>query len=139
MESRPYKLICNSELALISRRVREAWSGWCRHWLLEVKPESVLCVPADADANTLNRVGQQWRRFSSEQEGELSILVEGVLPTRLAALAFGSCVPQVGTIPGIGPSRLLTDLMNVMLGDLAVARVPGSGVITSAEQLDGTG
>jgi len=135
MEVRSYKLICGSELALISERLREVWNGWCAHWLPGVNPESVMCVPADAGSNTVDRGWQPWRRFSSAQGGTFSMVVDDVLPTRLAALAFGSCVPQVGP-SGTGPSRLVADLMNAMLGDLAVRVFQAAGQsIASAEQL----
>lgn len=135
MEIRPYKLICGSELALISQRLREVWSAWCAHWLPGLNPESVTCVPADADPNRLGRSWQQWRRFSLAQSGKLSIAIDDMLPTRLAALAFGNCVPQFGP-SGTGPSRLVVDLMNAMLGELAVRVFQASGQsVVSAEEL----
>src|SRR5262245_64671041 len=135
MEALPYKLLGTSELALISRRLGEAWGGWCKHWLLGAKPDAVLCVPADEKRNTLNRVGQRWRRFASAQGGEFSVAVEDMLPRPLGALAFGSWVPQFEA-SGIGPSGLLSELIDVVLGDLAVRVFGATGQsIASVEQL----
>jgi len=136
MEIRPYKLIATSELALITKRLSALWMDWCGHWLPGVKPESPLCLPADDPRNDCNRIGQQWRRFALAQAGGLSIALDDMLPTRLAALAWGGCVPKVEASAG-GPSRLLTDLMYSMLDDLAVRLFKSAGEpITSPAQLE---
>ena len=134
MEIRPYKLLCSSELACISGCLREAWSSWCAHWLPGVKPDLAACVPADTDSNDIHRGGQEWRRFLGAEGAELRIATDAALPTQLAGLAFEGCVPQFG-LSGSEPSRLLTDLMNVMLADLGVRvfRAAGHSIASAGE------
>jgi flagellar motor switch/type III secretory pathway protein FliN len=136
MDSQPYKLVCNSELALISRRLGEAWGSWCEHWLLGAKPDSVVCVSADQDRNTLHGLGRRWRRFAGAQGTEFRVAVDDMLPGPLAGLAFGSWVPRFEALKS-GPSGLLADLIDVMLGDLAVRVFRAAGQsMASVEELE---
>jgi hypothetical protein len=118
MDWRPYKLINDSERALIAGLAGEAASAWVAEWMPAEEAGPARCTAAVERAETgLAEEPVRWMHFSLAEEVYVAIAVTSNLMRALAARMFGEHATQ-GEISARGTAGILGDVLAAALGDL---------------------